>query len=88
MTDEHIDTQIDAAYDRLDALLWFGNFTTVDGILRLAACNPPDASIGIAMLTITRTAAERLPSRALLRQAIKRQLEDLGEDPEISLHGL
>ncbi len=70
------DDQLDAIYDRIDALLRAGDFAAVGVVLAMSLSNPPPIDEAIALLTATLPAKSklllRIPRTALLRMTAER----------------
>lgn len=60
----HIDSALDALYDRIDDLLKTGEFMTLDEMLRQASAGSFSTDILLGVLTATLPARSKLPGRA------------------------
>jgi hypothetical protein len=79
---------LDTLFGRIDSMLSASDFDKVDGIVAGMPIEGPSLSLMMGLLSITRPAAEHLPSRQEFFTRVYRLCRAMGRDAESLLSGL
>lgn len=82
------DAALDDMFDRIDPMLSSGQYNKVDAILAAMSVEGPSLTLMMGLLSITRPAAQHLPSRQRFFERVYRLCKAMRRDAELLLGGL